>query len=72
MRVPQPAMSFATQDAREQRWMLAHRWWSLNELRATCEAIIPAQLASLTEPLLAGSFPMVPLRIDVRVDCRRG
>jgi 8-oxo-dGTP pyrophosphatase MutT (NUDIX family) len=36
----------------EQQTLLGHRWWTLEELRATTETIIPAELADVLTELL--------------------
>lgn len=65
MRTAVTEVSFATLEPVERRWMQTHRWWSLDELRATTEAVIPARLATLMEPLLHGIAPPAPFRIDL-------
>ncbi|TDD07124.1 NUDIX domain-containing protein [Nonomuraea deserti] len=37
------------------------RWWTLNELHATTEQILPTNLPSLVEGLLAGNLPAEPV-----------
>ena len=39
-------------DEVEQRALLDHRWWSIDELRATHEAVYPSELADLVEAIL--------------------
>lgn len=41
-----------------------HRWWSLDELRATTEVVFPEGVACLVEPVLAGDVPDAPLWIE--------
>lgn len=43
-------------DEVEQRALIDHRWWSIEELRATDETIYPSQLPDLVEALLDGSL----------------
>lgn len=43
-------------DEVEQRALLDHRWWSIEELRATDEKVYPSQLADLVEAVLAGAL----------------
>ena len=39
-------------DEVEQRALLDHRWWSIDELRATDEAVYPKELADLVDAVL--------------------
>ena len=41
-------------DEVEQRALLDHRWWSLDELRTTNEAVYPRELADLVEAIIDG------------------
>lgn len=43
-------------DEVEQRALLEHWWWSLDELRVTDEAVYPGELADLVEAILAGGL----------------
>jgi 8-oxo-dGTP pyrophosphatase MutT (NUDIX family) len=43
-------------DEVEQRALLDHRWWTLDELRATDESVYPRQLAVLVQAVLEGSL----------------
>jgi 8-oxo-dGTP pyrophosphatase MutT (NUDIX family) len=43
-------------DEVEQRALLDHRWWSLDELRSTNEAVYPKELADLVEAVLGGDL----------------
>ena len=43
-------------DEVEQRALLDHRWWSIDELRATDEAVYPRELADLVEAILGESL----------------
>jgi hypothetical protein len=45
-----------------------HRWWSVPELRATTERILPMELADLMEELLRGDIPARPFRLPRRSD----
>lgn len=47
----------------ERRVVKAMRWWSLDEIAASNEAIYPGGLAGHLRPLLAGVFPEQPLMI---------
>ena len=41
-------------DAIEQRALLDHRWWTLDELRSTTELVYPRELAAVVEAVLDG------------------
>ena len=41
-------------DAVEQRALLAHRWWTVEELRTTDERLYPSELAALVQAVLDG------------------
>ena len=59
--------AFATQhhgwDEVEQRALLDHRWWSVDELRATDEAVYPSELADVVQAVLDGTLS-APIRLD--------
>ena len=40
-----------------------HKWWSVDELRASDDIFFPAGLADLLEPLLAGQIPAEPVQL---------
>jgi 8-oxo-dGTP pyrophosphatase MutT (NUDIX family) len=50
-------------DAIEQRALLAHQWWTLDELRTTDERIYPSELAVLLQAVLDGPITS-PLRLS--------
>ena len=41
----------------------AHRWWTLNEIRASQERLSPEHLAKHLEPLLKGQLPAHPVEV---------
>ena len=41
----------------ERREILETRWWSVEELRMSNDAVYPFELAAYLEPLLAGDYP---------------
>ena len=47
----------------EIEFLAEHRWWTLDELRAAHERILPDGFAELVAPLMAGDFPTAPSRI---------
>jgi len=40
-----------------------HRWWSLDEIEATDELIVPSRLVELMRPILRGELPDAPFEI---------
>lgn len=50
-------------DEVEQRALLDHRWWSLDELRTTHEAVYPSELADLVEAILDGDLD-APMKLS--------
>jgi ADP-ribose pyrophosphatase YjhB (NUDIX family) len=57
----------ATCDAEEHARLLAARWWTVLELRATGETVYPAVLADLVDRLLKDGPPVRPVRLSGRV-----
>ena len=47
------------------RYLVGHRWWSLDEIRASTEIFAPHRLASFLSPLLAGDIPREPIDCGV-------
>ena len=47
----------------ERRTVRSMRWWSIEEIAASQEAIYPGRLAALLRPLLAGTVPAEPIMI---------
>ncbi len=47
----------------ERHFLGAHRWFSLEELRAHDEPLVPSRLADLLEPLLSGRYPDAPIEV---------
>jgi 8-oxo-dGTP pyrophosphatase MutT (NUDIX family) len=56
-------------DALEQRALLDHRWWTLEELLATDETVYPGELATLFQAVLAGTL-RAPIRLSSDSDGR--
>ena len=46
--------------------VLGHRWWSVDELAATTERVVPHGLADLMRDLLAGRIPTEPVALPWR------
>ena len=49
----------------ELRSVSGHRWWTLDDLEATDEAVYPTRLASLVRDLLRDGPPAAPLEVGV-------
>jgi 8-oxo-dGTP pyrophosphatase MutT (NUDIX family) len=56
-------------DELEQRVLLDHRWWTVDELLATDEAVYPRELAEVVQSLLAGTL-REPIRLRADPDER--
>jgi 8-oxo-dGTP pyrophosphatase MutT (NUDIX family) len=50
-------------DEVEQRALLGHRWWTVDELRATDEAVYPSELADVVQAVLDGTLT-TPIRLS--------
>ncbi len=50
-------------DELERTTLLEHRWWTVEELAATTEPVVPIGLAHLVGEVLAGRRPEEPLRL---------
>ncbi|MEQ4723074.1 NUDIX domain-containing protein [Nonomuraea sp. B19D2] len=47
----------------ERSLLATYRWWTLDELRATTELVLPVNLPRLLERLLAGDVPTDPVLV---------
>ncbi|GAA4597033.1 NUDIX hydrolase [Planotetraspora phitsanulokensis] len=63
LRVPEFDVSGEGLERHEADYITGHRWWSLEELRATEENVLPWGLAGLLERLYAGEIPAEPVRL---------
>jgi 8-oxo-dGTP pyrophosphatase MutT (NUDIX family) len=68
LRVPHTEVNTDGQEDLERSVITGHRWWSVPELRATTERILPMELADLMEKLLRGDIPVRPFRLPRRSD----
>jgi 8-oxo-dGTP pyrophosphatase MutT (NUDIX family) len=50
-------------DQVEQRALLDHRWWTVDELRTTDETVYPSELADVVQALLDGTLT-TPIRLS--------
>ena len=51
------------QEEEEAQFMTAHRWWTLAELRATNERLVPGNFVELFKALLAEGPPAAPFEV---------
>lgn len=61
LRVTELTVDTSGQSGYERATLLGHRWWSLPELRATTEIVLPLELAALMQRLLQGDIPTEPV-----------
>ena len=66
LRVAHTEVNTDGQEELERSVITGHRWWSVPELRATTERILPPQLPDLMERLLRGDIPARPIRLPRR------
>jgi 8-oxo-dGTP pyrophosphatase MutT (NUDIX family) len=66
LRVSHTELNTDGQEDLERSVITGHRWWSVPELRATTELILPVGLADLMERLLRGDIPAPPVRLPRR------
>lgn len=45
--------------------VLAHRWWSLEEMRATTDIFAPRRMLEILPPILRGEIPEEPIDVGV-------
>ncbi|MEV0381120.1 NUDIX domain-containing protein [Nonomuraea sp. NPDC050643] len=60
LRVGTVGVDVSAMEELERSLLAAHRWWSVAELRATTDELIPRNLPDLLEPLLDGDLPAEP------------
>ena len=63
LRAPAWELTSAGFTALERTQIVAHRWWSLDQLCATEELVFPRALAPLLARLLAGERPLLPIEL---------
>lgn len=66
LRVPGAELNTDGQEDLERSVITGYRWWSVADLRATTDQILPFQLADLMERLLRGDIPERPIRLPRR------
>ena len=65
VRVESHDVSTANFEEHEVAFHVAHRWWSLAEMRESSERFIPRAFADLLEPILAGDVPAEPITVGI-------
>lgn len=65
VRVAPFEVSIAHHQQEELTFLTAHRWFSVDEIRAHEERFVPGNFADLLEPLLAGIIPESPLVVGI-------
>jgi 8-oxo-dGTP pyrophosphatase MutT (NUDIX family) len=50
-------------DEVEQRALIGHRWWTVDELRTTDEAVYPSELADVVQAVIDGTLS-APIQLD--------
>ena len=53
------------QPVQQDDYVVGHRWWTLAEIRATQEHLVPRRLAELLPRLILGDYPCEPLDCGV-------
>ena len=66
LRVSHTELDTDGQEDLERSVITGHRWWSVADLRATSDRILPSQLADMMERLLRGDIPERPIRLPRR------
>ena len=66
VRVSHPDIDTDGQEDLERSMITGHRWWSVADLRAATERIVPLGLADLMGRLLGGDIPAHPVRLPRR------
>jgi 8-oxo-dGTP pyrophosphatase MutT (NUDIX family) len=66
LRVPRPVIDTDGQEEFERTFITGHRWWTLDELRATTDDVVPRSLVDLLDRLVRGDIPERPIRLPRR------
>lgn len=70
VRVTDTKLDTDGQEDLERSVISGYRWWSVADLRATTDRILPPQLPDLMERFLRGDIPARPLRLPRRTSSR--
>ena len=52
-------------DAVEAEVLIGHRWWTVDEIRASGAVFAPRRLGELLQPLLDGILPDAPIAVGI-------
>jgi 8-oxo-dGTP pyrophosphatase MutT (NUDIX family) len=63
IRIDSTAVTFENLNAAEREVFREHRWWDVEELRASGECVVPPGLVDLLARLVAGDVPPQPVRL---------
>ncbi len=63
VRVQNSAINTGGWDDFERAFIGEHRWWTVNELKASGEDFAPSRLRDLLEPLVNGDLPDEPIDV---------
>ena len=63
IRIDSTAVTFENLNAAEREVFREHRWWDVEELRASGECVVPPGLVDLLARLVAGNVPPQPVRL---------
>jgi ADP-ribose pyrophosphatase YjhB (NUDIX family) len=66
VRVAEPRIDTDGQEALERSVITGHRWWTVSELRATGDRIVPTGLSDLVDRLVSDGVPAAPVRLAWR------
>ncbi|MEO8539729.1 MAG: NUDIX domain-containing protein [bacterium] len=58
-------VSTANHEEEERDFLLEHRWFTVDDLRAHDETLVPANFADLLAPLIAGIYPNAPVNVGL-------
>jgi 8-oxo-dGTP pyrophosphatase MutT (NUDIX family) len=62
-RTPARGIETTNQTQFERVLMPEHRWWSIDEIRASSDVFAPGALAEALVPLIAGEYPPEPIDV---------
>lgn len=63
LRVPELTVNIEKMEELERSLLNTYRWWSVDELKASTDRLVPTNLPTLLEPLLKGELPDEPIVI---------
>lgn len=63
VRIDSTTVTFENLNAAEREVFREHRWWDIEELRASGERVVPPGLVDLLGHIIAGDVPTQPVRL---------